>query len=127
MFKVIGIILILISIYLLTGVVKDVYSMIELKQRSEVASQELEKLKAENAELISQKNKLEDDDYVQSYARGNYMFSKDGEQIFYLPSDGDEIINDDIPTGRSSEKSDESDTESNAQNDAADSETAENE
>ena len=119
--------MILVSIYLLTGVVKDVYSMIELKQRSEVASQELEKLKAENAELISQKNKLEDDDYVQSYARGNYMFSKDGEQIFYLPSDSDEIINDDIPTGHSSEKSEESDTEPAAQSDAADSETTESE
>ncbi|MBR0213930.1 MAG: septum formation initiator family protein, partial [Solobacterium sp.] len=29
--------------------------------------------------------KLEDPDYIQSYARGNYMLSKDGEQIFYLP------------------------------------------
>ena len=77
-FKVVGIILICVSIWLLAGVIQDIYSMIELRQRSEVAAEELEKLKAENAELISQKDKLEDDNYVQSYARNNYMFSKNG-------------------------------------------------
>ena len=78
--------------------------MIELRQRSEVAAEELEKLKAENAELISQKDKLEDDNYLQSYARNNYMFSKDGQQIFFLPSDSDEDISEDIPTGTPSDK-----------------------
>ena len=103
-FKVVGIILICVSIWLLAGVIQDIYSMIELRQRSEVAAEELEKLKAENAELISQKDKLEDDNYVQSYARNNYMFSKDGEQIFFLPSDSDEDISEDIPTGTPSDK-----------------------
>ena len=32
------------------------------------------------------KAKLEDPEYVKSYARGTYMLSKEGEQIFYLPS-----------------------------------------
>ena len=39
----------------------------------------------ENERLVSEKEKLMDPDYVQSYARGNYMLTKDGEQIFYLP------------------------------------------
>lgn len=109
-FKVVGIILICVSIWLLAGVIQDIYSMIELRQRSEVAAEELEKLKAENAELISQKDKLEDDNYVQSYARNNYMFSKDGEQIFFLPSDSDEDISEDIPTGTPSDKTQDEDT-----------------
>ena len=32
------------------------------------------------------------------------MFSKDGEQIFFLPSDSDEDISEDIPTGTPSDK-----------------------
>ena len=39
----------------------------------------------ENVYLTTERAKLEDPDYIQSYARGNYMLSKDGEQIFYLP------------------------------------------
>ena len=34
-------------------------------------------------------SKLEDPEYVKSYARGEYMLSKEGEQIFYLPSSAD--------------------------------------
>ena len=34
---------------------------------------------------IDLKAQLKDPDYIQSYARSNYMLSKDGEQIFYLP------------------------------------------
>ena len=41
----------------------------------------------ENEKLTSQKEKLQDPDYVESYARSNYNLSKQGEQIFYLPQD----------------------------------------
>ena len=37
--------------------------------------------------LVKEKEKLTNPDYVESYARSNYMMSKDGEQIFYLPED----------------------------------------
>ena len=47
--------------------------------------EKLEKVQLENERLNKEKEKLQDPDYVQSYARGNYMLSKDGEQIFYLP------------------------------------------
>lgn len=84
-FKILSIFLVAFSIYLLAGVVNELTMMVNLKQRTEAAQVELDKLKDENAELISKKAKLEDPNYVQSYARGNYMFSKDGEQIFYFP------------------------------------------
>ena len=45
----------------------------------------LQEVKDENTYLTQQKEKLQDPDYVESYARGNYQLSKDGEQIFYLP------------------------------------------
>ena len=39
----------------------------------------------ENASLIATKEKLEDPEYIQTYARGEYMFSKGDEKVFYLP------------------------------------------
>ncbi len=86
--KMISIVIIGVSIWLLFGVGAEVYSMIDLKSKADIAAAELQKLKDENASLISKRDKLEDPDYVQTYARGNYMFSKDGETIFYLPGEG---------------------------------------
>ena len=74
-----------ISGYLLYGVAKEVMTTVELKNQLEVVENELAVIKEENAQLTSQRDKLENPDYVQSYARGNYMLSKEGEQIFYLP------------------------------------------
>ena len=63
---------------------------VELKNQLAIVEQELAVIKEENSQLSSQREKLEDPDYVQSYARGNYMLSKEGEQIFYLPGSDDE-------------------------------------
>ena len=52
---------------------------------AQVEGMTIEEVKQESAYLTSEKEKLTDPDYVQSYARGTYMLSKDGEQIFYLP------------------------------------------
>ena len=60
----------------------------ELKNQLEDVKLRLETIQAENEQLTSQQEKLQDPNYVQSYARGNYMLSKEGEQIFYLPSEG---------------------------------------
>ena len=84
--KIVSIVLIAFSIYLLIGVMSEIMQMMELKEEAQIASAELERLKSENEQLVSQKNKLEDPNYVQSFARSNYMLTKDGEQVFYLPS-----------------------------------------
>ena len=51
--------------------------------------EKLQEVQDENTYLTNEKTKLQDPDYVQSYARGNYMLTKDGEQIFYLPENTD--------------------------------------
>ena len=48
-------------------------------------TEKLQEVQDENNYLTDQKAKLQDPDYVESFARGNYMLSRDGEQIFYLP------------------------------------------
>ena len=52
----------------------------------EDSKNQIEKLKAENASLVDQKEKLQDENYVKNLARGEFLLSKDGEQIFHLPS-----------------------------------------
>jgi cell division protein DivIC len=73
------------AIAILTGVLQKIIDMFALQQQAKLVEAELEALKDENASLISTKEKLEDPDYVQTYARGEYMFSKGDEKVFYLP------------------------------------------
>lgn len=84
--KVVSILLIGIAIIMLVDVFKRVYSVFALQRQAEIVEQQLQAIKDENASLISTKEKLEDPDYVQTYARGEYMFSKSDEKVFYLPS-----------------------------------------
>ncbi|MCR4633012.1 MAG: septum formation initiator family protein [Erysipelotrichaceae bacterium] len=83
--KLVSIVLIVAAIAILSGVLEKIYNMFTLQQQAKVVEAELEALREENASLTSTKEKLEDPDYVQTYARGEYMFSKGDEKVFYLP------------------------------------------
>jgi cell division protein DivIC len=85
-FKLILIIIFGVGIYFTYSVIVEIYTTFELKAQLAKVEEELQNIKDENTYLIAQKAKLEDPDYVQSYARGNYMLTKDGEEIFYLPA-----------------------------------------
>ena len=85
--KLVSIVLIVAAIAILTGVLEKIYKMFTLQQQAKVVEAELEALRDENASLTSTKEKLEDPDYVQTYARGEYMFSKGDEKVFYRPGD----------------------------------------
>ena len=85
--KLISIVLILFAIVILSNVLKKIYNMFVLQQQAKLVEAELERLKEENATLTSTKEKLEDPEYIQTYARGEYMFSKGDEKVFYLPSE----------------------------------------
>ena len=85
--KFISLVVICFSLFMLYGVVKEVLTTMELKQQISRVEEELKTLQEENKYLTLQRDKLEDPAYVQSYARGCFMLSKEGEQIFYLPSD----------------------------------------
>lgn len=83
--KVITVVLVPVSIYLVFTVVQECMTTIKLHQQLAEVQAKLQEVKDENTYLTQQKEKLQDPDYVESYARGNYQLSKDGEQIFYLP------------------------------------------
>ena len=83
------VILIMMSLFMLYQVGREVYTTFHLHQELSEAEQKLQEVQDENTYLTNEKTKLQDPDYVQSYARGNYMLTKDGEQIFYLPENAD--------------------------------------
>lgn len=84
--KLISVVLVLAAIGIFINVGKQVYTMYSLKKQSDLVQEELTALEDENAALVATKNKLEDNNYVTTYARGAYMFSKGDEKVFYLPS-----------------------------------------
>ncbi len=74
------------SAYFLYRTSTEVYTMISLRQEIAVNQELLDSLQAETEELENEKTKLNDPKYVTRYARGQYLLTKDGEKIFYLPS-----------------------------------------
>lgn len=70
---------------MLFQVIQQIRTNLTLKSQLADAKKKLQEVKDQNSQLNSEKEKLQDPDYIQSYARSNYMLSKDGEQIFYLP------------------------------------------
>ncbi len=85
--KMVWIIVIIFAIFILSDALKKIYNMFVLKEQADLVEAQLQELKDENASLVSTKEKLEDPDYIQTYARGEYMFSKGDEKVFYLPSE----------------------------------------
>jgi len=84
--KVLAIVFIVAAIGIFYNVLSQIYNMFALQKQAELVEEQLKLLKEENASLVSTKEKLEDPDYVTTYARGEYMFSKSDEKVFYLPS-----------------------------------------
>ena len=78
-------IVIVASVFLLVEVAREIYTTVELRKQLVEVQQKYQEVQDESAYLLKEREKLADPDYVQSYARGNYMLSKEGEQIFYLP------------------------------------------
>ena len=83
----------LVSLCLLVGAsfflyqaFQEIVNTYNLTKELQTAKSILDDISNENKYLNEQKTKLLDPEYVKSYARGTYMLSKEGEQIFYLPS-----------------------------------------
>lgn len=74
-----------ISFMLLKPVVEEVLDTVQLSRSIKEVETQLQVLEAENETLAQQKAKLQDPEYVKSYARATYMLTKEGEQIYYLP------------------------------------------
>ncbi|MGL5978553.1 MAG: FtsB family cell division protein [Erysipelotrichaceae bacterium] len=64
----------------------DVSTTMQLRAEKQEAEQIVLSLASQKEILSEEIQKLEDPEYVKRYARGKYMVTKDGEQVFKLPS-----------------------------------------
>lgn len=75
-----------ISGYLLYSVSQEVISTVKLTKELEIFNEQLKMIENETRDLQERKEKLQDPDYIKSFARGEYSITKEGEQVFRLPS-----------------------------------------
>lgn len=68
-----------------TGAAIDIVESVQLKAELKAARKELVELKDGKESLVLQQQKLTDPAYVENYARGTHLLSKDDEQVFVLP------------------------------------------
>ena len=83
--KLVCVAIIVFSVFLVLSVGDEVQTMFQLRKQLSEVEERLQEVQDENYFLTTEKEKLQDPDYIANYARGTYMLSKEGEQIFYLP------------------------------------------
>ena len=92
------IILFVASGFLLYSIVSEALITFELTNDLKEAKTRLQIIEDETRDLEERKEKLEDPNYIKSYARGEYSITKEGEQIFRLPSKKDKPTSEEEPT-----------------------------
>ena len=76
-------------IFFVVQINKEVNTTFSLLADLRDAEEQLKQLQQEKEYLINQKEKLNDENYIESVARGKYLITKEGEQVFVLPPLGD--------------------------------------
>lgn len=82
--KLVALTILAVSGFFLYQAGSDLLLTLQLNNQVNETSLQVEDLEKTAELLTNQTEKLQDPEYVKSYARGAYMFSKDGEQIFHL-------------------------------------------
>ena len=77
---------IFIACFLIYMAGDDLLTTFRLKQEISSNEELIGNLEEQKNSLSQEKTNLEDPDYVKRYARGKFMVSKPGEQVFKLPS-----------------------------------------
>lgn len=85
---------IFLSCFLIWIVAEDLITTFRLKKEISTSEEMISSLESQQKDLKKRKENLEDPEYVKRYARGKFMVSKPGEQIFKLPSKSDDPAND---------------------------------
>ena len=72
-------------VYFVWQITKGVGTTFTLIADINDAKKELAELEEEQEHLLLQKERLMDDEYVKSWARGEFLLVKEGEEIYRLP------------------------------------------
>ena len=83
--KFLGFIYVGVAAVLIYTLVMSGYRVVHQKMEYDQLVARRDELLQEKKELSKEVELLSDDDYVTRYARDNYIFSKDGEEVVKLP------------------------------------------
>lgn len=89
-----SIILIFVSCFLIYIASSDLYLTMKLKKEISSSEDLITNLESQKKSLGDEKSNLENPEYIKRFARGKYMVSKPGEQVFKLPSKSNDKDND---------------------------------
>jgi len=79
-------VMLIASGYFLLNIYREVKTTVTLTSDVATARQQLQDLQAENVQLNQEVEKLQNNDYVCSYARSRYLIVNNQEQVLQLPS-----------------------------------------
>lgn len=84
-----SLVVIFVACFLIYAASSDLMMTLKLKKEISSSEEMISTLESQKSELAKEKTNLEDPEYVKRFARGKYMVSKPGEQVFKLPSKND--------------------------------------
>lgn len=85
-----SLLIIFVSCFLIWIASADLFMTMKLKKEISSSEEMITNLENQQKSLANEKSNLENPEYVQRFARGKYMVSKPGEQVFKLPSKSDD-------------------------------------
>ncbi len=88
--------LFIVSGFLIFSIAKEVMVTVELTGDLQDLNVQLKEIEDETRNLQERKEKLEDPNYIKSYARGEYSITKEGEQVFRLPSSNEKTNSEEV-------------------------------
>lgn len=80
---------IFIACFLIYAASSDLMMTMKLKDEITSSEEMISSLENQKNDLSKEKENLENPEYVKRFARGKYMVSKPGEQVFKLPAKND--------------------------------------
>lgn len=70
--------------------VMEIKTTIDLNNSIKETKMRIQELEKQKSELEKKKKDLSDPDYIEYIARGKYLVTKEGEQVFKFPSSADQ-------------------------------------
>lgn len=92
--RILTLVLLVLSVFFLYKGFSTVSTTHEIKQSIEDTKAKTKKLEKKKKELEKTKKNLSDPDYIEYIARGKYLVTKEGEQVFKFPSSSDKSNSD---------------------------------
>lgn len=90
----ISLVAIFVACFLIYAASSDLIMTMKLKEEISSSEDMINSLEQQKSELTKTKENLENPEYVKRFARGKYMVSKPGEQVFKLPAKSDDSDDD---------------------------------